>query len=107
MCEVRCTTRSLKWGCCECWRCTAYTGRGRVMAGPEPGRTGSNVTGQSVGMRLNQLPADSGGSTGSSGWAGGQKNLASSPTEKKAAAKTIEDHIEPDTRKAGDWADVE
>ncbi|WP_307662027.1 hypothetical protein [Streptomyces sp. V1I1] len=58
-------------------------------------------------MRLNQLPADPGGSTGSLGSAGGQKDLASSPAEKKAAAKAIEDHIEPDTRKAGDWADTE
>jgi hypothetical protein len=58
-------------------------------------------------MRLNQLPADPGGSTGSSGPAGGQKDLASSPAEKKAAAKAIEDHIEPDTRKAGNWADAE
>ncbi|MEV7686509.1 hypothetical protein ACFW1F_10220 [Streptomyces bungoensis] len=33
--------------------------------------------------------------------------LASSPAEKKAAAKAIHDHIEPGTRKAGEWADEE
>lgn len=65
------------------------------------------MTGQSVGMRLNQLPGDPGGSTGPLGLLGGQKDLASSPAEKKAAAQAIEDHIEPDTKKAGDWADVE
>ncbi|WP_328659570.1 hypothetical protein [Streptomyces sp. NBC_00334] len=59
--------------------------------------------GQPVGMRLNQFPADPGFAPGPAG--GGEKDLASSPTQKKAAAKAIEDHIEPDTRKAGDWAD--
>lgn len=58
------------------------------------------MTQQTVGMRLNQLPADPGGS-------GGQTDLASSPAEKKAAAKAIEDEIEPGTRKAGDFADTE
>ncbi|WP_223180558.1 hypothetical protein [Streptomyces griseicoloratus] len=37
--------------------------------------------------------------------AGGRKDIASSPAEKKAAAKAIEEHIEPDTHKAGRWAD--
>lgn len=37
----------------------------------------------------------------------GPKDLASSPGEKRAAAKAIEDHIEPDTRTAGRWADDE
>lgn len=55
-----------------------------------------------VGMRLNQLPADPGG-----GALGGQPDLASSPAEKRAAARAIELHIEPDTRKSGDWADGE
>jgi hypothetical protein len=71
------------------------------MAVPGLGLTGTDVVGQPVTTRLNQLPDDPGGS------AGRQKNLASSPTEKKAAAKAIEDHIEPDTRRAGDWADTE
>ncbi|WP_016907174.1 hypothetical protein [Streptomyces xiaopingdaonensis] len=31
--------------------------------------------------------------------------LASSPSEKKAAAKAIEKHIHPDTKTAGDYAD--
>ncbi|MEU0632230.1 hypothetical protein [Streptomyces sp. NPDC005989] len=51
-------------------------------------------------MRLNQHPADQGGSSG-----GGQQNLVSTPAEKKAAAKAIEDHIEPDTKKAGRHVD--
>ncbi|WP_427922005.1 hypothetical protein [Streptomyces sp. cg40] len=33
--------------------------------------------------------------------------LASSPGEKRAAAKAIEDRIEPDTRAAGRWVDEE
>ena len=37
----------------------------------------------------------------------GPKDLASSPAEKRAAAKAIEDHLEPGTRRAGDWADEE
>ncbi|GGW52453.1 hypothetical protein GCM10010503_31870 [Streptomyces lucensis JCM 4490] len=67
-----------------------------------------NGPGPSVGMRLNQIPSDPGGSAGPSGGAGaggGRKDLASSPAEKQAAAKALQDHIEPDTRKAGDWAD--
>ncbi|MFJ9036117.1 hypothetical protein ACIRF8_05975 [Streptomyces sp. NPDC102406] len=55
----------------------------------------------SVGMRLNQTPAAEGPARG------GQKDLASSPAKKKAAARAIEQYIEPDTRKAGDWADTE
>jgi len=53
----------------------------------------------SIGMRLNQLPGDLGGSSG------GQRDLASSPAEKRTAAKAIEDHIEPDAKKLGKWAD--
>lgn len=55
-------------------------------------------------MRLNQLPADPGGG-GPSG--GGQPDLASSPAEKKAAAATLHNDIEPDTMTAGAWADDE
>ncbi|MGJ3561081.1 hypothetical protein ACR6C2_33490 [Streptomyces sp. INA 01156] len=62
-------------------------------------------TGQPVGIRLNQYPADPGGSLAPVG--SGRKDLASSPAQKKAAAKAIEKDIEPDTRKAGDWADEE
>lgn len=71
------------------------------MTVPGPDLRGSDLAGRSVAMRLNQLPDDS----SSSG--GGQKSLASSPGEKKAAARAIEDHIEPDTRKAGEWADAD
>lgn len=53
-----------------------------------------------IGMRLNQNAPDQGGGSG-----GGQQNLVSTPAEKKAAAKAIEDHIEPDTKKAGHHAD--
>ncbi|WP_442802635.1 hypothetical protein [Streptomyces sp. CB01635] len=54
-----------------------------------------------VGMRLNHLPEDARPA------GGGQEDLASSPAEKKAAARAIEEHIQPDTGKAGDWADVD
>ncbi|MBL3670684.1 hypothetical protein JL475_32900 [Streptomyces sp. M2CJ-2] len=62
-------------------------------------------TGQPVGMRLNQYPADPGGPQGPV--RGGRKDLASSPARKKAAVKAIEENLEPDTRKAGDRADEE
>ncbi|WP_405781797.1 hypothetical protein OG512_20295 [Streptomyces sp. NBC_01378] len=39
------------------------------------------------------------------GPAQGQQNLASSPARKRAAARAIENHIEPDTRRSGEWAD--
>ncbi|MFI1534249.1 hypothetical protein [Streptomyces anandii] len=54
-------------------------------------------------MRLNQLPADPGGSQPLTG----QPDLASSPTEKRAAANAIENHIEPGTQRSGNWADEE
>ncbi|MFD7709244.1 hypothetical protein ACFV6E_26790 [Streptomyces sp. NPDC059785] len=53
------------------------------------------------GMRLNQLPAQR------SGPGGGQPDLVSSPARKKAAARAIEEHLEPDTRRAGAWAEEE
>ncbi|MEW2256307.1 hypothetical protein [Streptomyces sp. NPDC047869] len=37
----------------------------------------------------------------------GAGRLASTPAEKRAAAKALNDHIEPDTRRAGEWADEE
>ncbi|MEU9621816.1 hypothetical protein [Streptomyces sp. NPDC048155] len=55
-----------------------------------------------TGMRLNRYPPDQGG-----GSRGGQQDLVSTPAEKKAAAKAIEDHIEPDTKKAGHCTDEE
>ncbi|MEU3281924.1 hypothetical protein [Streptomyces antibioticus] len=63
------------------------------------------VEGQPTQMRLNQAPADGGGGSPTGGLPGGQPNLASSPAQKQAAARAIEDHIEPDTSKAGQWAD--
>jgi hypothetical protein len=77
------------------------------MTSEEPEKTPDTVPGQSVGMRLNQIPAEQGGSTGPFGLAGGQRDLASSPAEKRAAANAIEQHIEPDTSKSGRWADEE
>ncbi|MFD7262452.1 hypothetical protein [Streptomyces sp. NPDC059874] len=47
-------------------------------------------------MRLNQLPADQGG---------GQGVLATAPPEKKKAANTIENVLQPGTKKAADAAD--
>ncbi len=52
---------------------------------------------QDTATRLNQLPADQGGT-------GGGK-LVSSPAEKNAAANTIETRLVPDTKKATDFAD--
>ncbi|GAA3370672.1 hypothetical protein GCM10020367_18220 [Streptomyces sannanensis] len=53
---------------------------------------------QSASMRLNQLPADPSGPTGAG-------TFGSTPAEKKAAANTIETELEPNTKKATDWAD--
>ncbi|WTU53387.1 hypothetical protein OG953_22670 [Streptomyces sp. NBC_00057] len=54
-------------------------------------------------MRLNQLPADIGGSHPSPSVA--TPDFASTPAEKKAAADAIDGPILKDTRKAGNWAD--
>ncbi|WP_438297146.1 hypothetical protein [Streptomyces sp. HUAS TT7] len=75
------------------------------MAGTEPAATDSTPTGRPVGVELNQMPADAGGATFPSGSAGGRKDFASSPAQKAAAARAIEQHIEPDTRESGAWAD--
>ncbi|MFJ2175540.1 hypothetical protein ACIOHE_21895 [Streptomyces sp. NPDC087851] len=53
-------------------------------------------------MRLNQLPADPGGSA-SPGV--GDPDLATTPAAKKKAANTIENQLEPGTKKAADAAD--
>lgn len=76
------------------------------MAGTEPGSSGAA---QPVGMQLNQVPGDIGGSPAapSPGLSGGQKHLASTPAQKQAAANAVEQHIEPDTSKAGEYADTE
>ncbi|MEU3858323.1 hypothetical protein AB0F03_13290 [Streptomyces sp. NPDC028722] len=58
-------------------------------------------------MRLNQIPGDPGGSPAPPGLIGGQQKLVSTPAQKQAAANAIEQHIQPDTRKAGDHADTE
>lgn len=81
------------------------------MAGFGSGNSSDVATGQSARMQLNQIPADPSGTTGPPGPSNpfgppaGQQDLASSPAQKKAAAKAIEDHIEPDTKKSGNWAD--
>jgi hypothetical protein len=74
------------------------------MAGAEPE---SGATEHPVGMRLNQIPGDAGGSSTPSGLLGGQGKVVSTPAQKQAAANAIEQHIEPDTRTAGDHADKE
>ncbi|WP_236245679.1 hypothetical protein [Streptomyces sp. CC210A] len=56
---------------------------------------------QETSMRLNQLPAESSGPTPG----GGSPDFGSSPAEKKTAANTIENELEPNTKKATDWAD--
>ncbi|MFE9675891.1 hypothetical protein ACFYO5_17465 [Streptomyces sp. NPDC006259] len=58
-------------------------------------------------MRVNHVPLDPGGSSPGGPFPDGGKDLASSPAQKQAAARAIEEHIEPDTQKAGDWADDE
>ncbi|MFF2199069.1 hypothetical protein [Streptomyces sp. NPDC058145] len=47
------------------------------------------------------------GGDGGYGRGPGAGRLASTPAEKRAAAKALNDHIEPDTRRAGEWADDE
>ncbi|MFF1588774.1 hypothetical protein ACFVY0_11805 [Streptomyces sp. NPDC058286] len=59
---------------------------------------------ESTQMRLNHIPTDP---SGPANPPGGQGDLASSPAEKKAAARAIEQHIEPDTKQAGAWTDEE
>ncbi|MFI7386070.1 hypothetical protein [Streptomyces sp. NPDC049813] len=62
-----------------------------------------------IGMRLDHVPAEPGGSGGNGGNGGNGPlqgpYLASTPEDKKKAAKSIEQTIEPGTRKAGDLAD--
>ncbi|MEW1901121.1 MULTISPECIES: hypothetical protein [unclassified Streptomyces] len=53
---------------------------------------------QSSSTRLNQVPAEPGGG-------GGQSDLATTPAKKKAAANTIENHIQPDVKAAADAGD--
>jgi hypothetical protein len=57
-----------------------------------------------AGMQLNHVPTDPGGG-GTSGGPPQGPYLASTPEEKKKAAKSIEETIEPGTRRAGDLAD--
>ncbi|MFI1286313.1 hypothetical protein ACH4U5_37070 [Streptomyces sp. NPDC020858] len=52
-------------------------------------------------MRLNQVPADQGGST-TPGWPG---VLATAPPEKTKAANTIQNVLEPGTTRGADLAD--
>lgn len=54
---------------------------------------------QTSEMQLNQLPADPGGG------GGGAPDLATTPARKKAAANTIENHIQPGVKSAADAAD--
>ncbi|WP_327191211.1 hypothetical protein [Streptomyces xinghaiensis] len=71
--------------------------------------TGSS-SGDSPATRLNEVPAGAGGGPGPGGGPpilgpGGTQGFGSSPAEKKAAANAIEQHTEPNVRKAGDWAE--
>ncbi|MGW7266950.1 hypothetical protein [Streptomyces sp. NPDC054842] len=61
------------------------------------------AAGQGVGVRLDQLPVQ----RSTPGGGAGGPDLASRPAEKKAAARAIEEHLEPGTRKSGAWADEE
>ncbi|MFF8484000.1 hypothetical protein ACGFZG_01625 [Streptomyces antibioticus] len=59
-------------------------------------------TAEPAEMRLNQLAPAAGGGAAPLPPAG--KDFASSPAQKKAAAKAIEERLEPDTSKAGSRA---
>ncbi|MET9056704.1 hypothetical protein ABZX99_02640 [Streptomyces antibioticus] len=69
-----------------------------TQSAAEPGEQGP------VGVQIDHVPLEPGGSGTPGPW---QPNLVSTPAQKKAAAQAIEDHIEPDTSKAGDHADDE
>ncbi|MET7370113.1 hypothetical protein ABZS61_30430 [Streptomyces sp. NPDC005566] len=59
-------------------------------------------------MRLNEAPADPSPPPVYGPFAPGQgPGLVSTPAQKRAAADAIEQHIEPDTKKSGDWASEE
>ncbi|MEV6424019.1 hypothetical protein [Streptomyces sp. NPDC051662] len=55
-------------------------------------------------MRLNRLPDEDRPPASAPG--GGAPDLASTPAQKRAAANTIETELQPNTKKAGDWADA-
>ncbi|MEE1798703.1 hypothetical protein PUR57_08455 [Streptomyces sp. JV176] len=64
----------------------------------EWGRLRSDATAsQSAGMRLN--------SAGTGPLLPGTEDLAATPAQKASAANTIETELEPNTKKAGVWAD--
>ncbi|MFE3633332.1 hypothetical protein [Streptomyces sp. NPDC059168] len=53
------------------------------------------------------MDGPAGGNGGHGDGSGAGRRLASTPAEKRAAAKALNDHIEPGTRRAGEWADDE
>ncbi|MEV8389576.1 MULTISPECIES: hypothetical protein [unclassified Streptomyces] len=55
-------------------------------------------------MQLNRVPDEDRPPAPLPG--GGAPNLASTPAQKRAAANTIETELQPNTKKAGDWADA-
>ncbi|WTE38663.1 hypothetical protein OH735_23375 [Streptomyces sp. NBC_01618] len=55
-------------------------------------------------MRLNHIPADPSSPPVYGPFVPGSKDLVSTPAQKRAAANAIEQHLEPDTKKSGDWA---
>ena len=66
-------------------------------------QSGSSVLGAPSVLGVSGVPRELGVSAPSSA----PRKLASSPGEKRAAAKAIEERIEPDTLAAGRWADEE
>ncbi|MFD7836336.1 hypothetical protein [Streptomyces sp. NPDC059761] len=74
-----------------------------------------------VGMRLNHVPVEPSGPTAPAGPAapgtpkgpmgpfvpGGSGDFASTPAQKKDAANTIETELEPNTKKAAEYADAD
>ncbi|GHB80625.1 hypothetical protein GCM10010331_80130 [Streptomyces xanthochromogenes] len=75
------------------------------MAGMNPAESGNEEPDRTVGLELNQVPADTSEVTAPTSTGGGSRDFASSPAQKAAAAQAIQQHIEPDTRASGGWAD--
>ncbi|MES9557758.1 MULTISPECIES: hypothetical protein [unclassified Streptomyces] len=63
--------------------------------------------GESTAMRIDQAPGDPSSPPVYGPFAPGGKDLVSTPAEKRAAANAIEQHLEPDTKQAGGWAQEE
>ncbi|MFF9245475.1 hypothetical protein [Streptomyces globisporus] len=74
----------------------------------QPGEPRATAGAAPASMRLNEAPADPSPPPVYGPFAPGQApGLVSSPAQKRAAANAIEQHLEPDTKKSGNWASEE